>query len=153
VHLNLRHLLVVLSIALSVGTSAGNWESGSFDNDDATDWVAMCTQSNGAGAVSKTLEMALKPVYLAASEASQTIAAAEVVTAARGKASQKLLKALGVWLQGQSKKEIAGLAPIASRAVERILKGKGSELQDLWKESKSYESWHGQMLDFAERLR
>jgi hypothetical protein len=152
-HFNRRHLLTTLLFALPVGANAGAWEAGSFDNDDAMDWVATCVRSNGAVAVSKALENSLKPSYLEAPAAAEAIAAAEVVAAARGKPSPKLPKSLGAWLQGQSKEEIARLGPIASRAVDRILIGKGSELQELWTESKSYGSWQGQMRDLLGRLR
>jgi len=151
--LNRRHLLASFILALPVGASAGAWESGSFDNDDAMDWVAMCVRSKGASAVGKTLEASLKPAYLEAPEASEAIAAAEVVAAARGKPNSKLPSTLATWLQGQSQKEIASLAPTASRAVDRILNAKGSELQELWKESKSYGVWQGHMRDLLMRLR
>lgn len=152
-HFNRRYLLMSLVLALPLCASAGAWESGSFDNDDAMDWVAMCARSSGASVVGKALEKSLKPAYLEAPEASEAIAAAEVVAAARGKPNPKLPKALGAWLEGQSKEEIARLAPVASRAVDRILTGKGSELQELWKESKSYASWQGHMRDLSGRLR
>jgi hypothetical protein len=54
---------------------------------------------------------------------------------------------------GPIEKEIASLAPTASRAVDRILNAKGSELQELWKESKSYGVWQGHMRDLLMRLR
>lgn len=110
-----RYLLISLALEIPIGASAGAWESGSFDNDDAMDWVATCARSSGTSAIGKTLEMSLESAYLEAPEASEAIAAAEVVAAARGKPSPKLPKALGAWLQGQSKEEIARLAPIASR--------------------------------------
>lgn len=151
--MNRRHLLIGLVVGTPAIATAGAWESGSFDNDDAMDWVAECTRSKGTGALVAALNAALKPGYLEAPEASSAIAAAEVVAAAAGKPSPKLPKSLSVWLQTQSKEEIVRLAPMAYRAVDRILTGKGSELEELWKESKSYASWQRQMRDLQARLR
>lgn len=123
--LNRRHLLASFILALPVGASAGAWESGSFDNDDAMDWVAMCVRSKGASAVGKTLEASLKPAYLEAPEASEAIAAAEVVAAARGKPNSKLPSTLATWLQGQSRRKSPAwrpplLAPWIESSTQRV---------------------------------
>ena len=115
-------LLLMLS-AIAPLAKAGAWESGSFDNDDAQDWAAQCARSKGSVFVSSTLSAVLAEGYVEAPECSAAIAAAEVVAAAKGRPSASLPKELSVWLAQQQKNEITKLAPVASKAMLRVLNG------------------------------
>lgn len=133
---------------------AGAWESGSFDNDDAVDWVGQCIKSKGASLIAATLTAALTDTYLEAPECSSAIAAAEVVAASKGKASKSLPKDLSSWLEKQNKEEIAKLGPVATKAVSRILNGPKSELQELWRENKKdFPVWTNNLQSLIVRLR
>lgn len=133
---------------------AGAWDSGSFDNDDALDWAAQCARSKGASLISATLSAALIEGYLEAPECSAAVAAAEVVAAAKGKANKSLPKELSSWLGRQQKEEIAKLAPVATKAVSRILNGPKSELQELWQENKKdFPVWKSHMQNLVVRLK
>lgn len=146
-------VLAVLS-ALVPYARAGAWESGSFDNDDALDWAARCAKSKGTSLISATLNAALIDGYLEAPECSAAVAAAEVVAASRGQASRSLPRELSSWLENQQKQEISKLAPMASRAVSRILNGPKSELQELWQENKrEFPAWKSQLQDLIARLK
>lgn len=132
---------------------AGAWDSGSFDNDDAQDWVAQCIRSKGATRIATALEAALSDGYIDAPECSAAVAAAEVVAAARGRPSASVPKELVSWLTQQPKDEIAKLAPVASKAVSRVQNGPKSELQETWKGSPEFAAWRGHMQDLAARLK
>jgi len=64
----------------------GAWSHESFGNDDACDWVAQLEECNDLSFVESTLDalLAVGDDYLEAPEASQAIAAAEVVARLRG---------------------------------------------------------------------
>jgi len=152
-----RRLLLLVGLlvfgplrAFAAATAA---ESDSFDSDEALDWIGLCLRSPGTVAVAKTLELSLKPGTLEAADASAAVAAAEVVAAALGHPNAKMPQELGTWLAAQKQGDVVKLKPVAARAVERILNGKGSELQAQWKESKDFEAWQAHMRDLQERLR
>lgn len=150
-----RRDFVVLAVltALIPRARAGAWESGSFDNDDALDWASQCANSKGASLVSATLNAAQVDGYLEAPECSAAVAAAEVVAASKGNAIKSLPKELVSWLELQQKVEIAKLAPLATKAVSRILFGPKSELQELWKENKKeFPAWKNHMQSLIARL-
>jgi hypothetical protein len=150
-----RRSVLLLSLCCIVApyANAGAWDSGSFGNDDAMDWVGDCVRSTGTKYVASTLEKATKNDFLESPDCSSAIAAAEVVAAARGKANLAFPKALQTWIEKQSKDELAKLAPTASKAVTRILNGPQSELLELWKEGKSLAEWQGKMNDLLARLK
>ncbi|HEY6095007.1 MAG TPA: DUF4259 domain-containing protein [Gallionellaceae bacterium] len=145
--------LAVLSAFIPYA-KAGAWESGSFDNDDALDWVGQCVRSKGSSLISATLNAALTDGYLEAPECSAAVAAAEVVAASRGKANRALPRELSSWLEQQPKEEIAKLALLAARAVSRVLNGPKSELQELWQEDrKDFPVWKNHMQNLIARLK
>jgi hypothetical protein len=129
----------------------GAWGAGSFENDDAMDWViGLAERSRDA-----VLREALTPVataddrYLEAPDCSIAIAAAEAVAAARGHPNVALPAEVAGWVR--NKPEVtADLVVLARSAVDRIA-GK-SELRDLWNESDSAEAWRAAMTDLRARL-
>jgi|GEM_PF-567060 hypothetical protein len=113
----------------------GAWGTGSFENDDALDFVVRL-EREGEAAVRAALEDVTgldARDYLEAPEASSAIAASEVVAAARDGDVSRLPKAAQDWLHGYGGNLVTPtlLAP-AHRAVERILMQ--SELKELWEE-------------------
>jgi len=63
----------------------GCWGINSFDNDDASDWVADLIEEDNPGLVQETIaEVLAIDGYLESSFASQALAAIEVVAAAMG---------------------------------------------------------------------
>lgn len=154
-NMNRRDFVVLAALTAFIpGARAGAWESGSFDNDDALDWASQCARSKGASLILTTLNAALVDGYLEAPECSAAIAAAEVVAAANDKAISSLPREVGVWLEQQQRLEIAKLAPLATKAVSRILYGPQSELQELWQENKKdFPAWRNHMLSLIVRLK
>src|SRR5688572_25986973 len=104
-------LFLGLCLASSPAARAGAWGVGSFDNDDALDWIGLCARSSDPQVVSSALNTALKGGYLQAPEGSAAIAAAEAVAAALGRPSSKLPKELAVWVTSQQKETLAKFAP------------------------------------------
>ena len=132
----------------------GAWGHGSFDNDDAMDWLQ---EFDGAGAAAAT--NALSHVtslndgdYLEAPEASMALAAAELVAAAPTGDSSNLPADAGPMLaQHQQSLTGAALVDAARRAVARVLKE--SELKDLWEDSPDKQAWQDGVQDLLSRLR
>src|SRR5687767_6352150 len=110
----------------------GAWGSGSFENDDALDWVTGLADDS-----SDAVREALAPIasagdeYLQAPDCSMAIAAAEAVAAARGHPNNALPEEVAGWA---AKKPVVtpDLVELARAAVDRILNN--SELKDLWDE-------------------
>ena len=148
-HITRRAVLAVCFAPAMAG--AGATGPGSFENDDAWDWVNDCTRSAGPKAIAAAFRT-VSGSYVEAPEASAAIAAAEVVAAARGKPGPGFPGELRDWLERQTRAEIAGLAPVAVKVIERIANGPGSELQTLWKQSKHYDRWQRNMQDLLARL-
>ena len=87
----MKRCLFALGLCLASAIAfAGAWGPGSFDNDDALDWVQRCLQSTGAAVVAPTLRTAAQAGPLDAQDAAMAIVAAEIVAAARGKPNMNL---------------------------------------------------------------
>jgi Domain of unknown function (DUF4259) len=135
----------------------GAWGTGSFENDDALDFVVEL-EREGQPAIRATLENVTRlgaREYLEAPEASAAIAASEVIAAARdGKVSQ-LPEEAQRWVQvhGTSVANPRFLE-LAQRALERILLR--SELKELWEEggtdTPQFEAWDHGVHQLAARL-
>jgi Domain of unknown function (DUF4259) len=134
----MKRLAVAFTFALAfTGADAGAWGDGSFDNDDAMDWVGECVQATSPGLVKTAFDRVLGTDVVEAPDASAAIAAAEVVAASLGKPSGPLPANLKAWLAGQPRAQIAGQATLAVRAVTKIEDVGHSELRQLWSEGKS----------------
>jgi hypothetical protein len=144
-------LPLLLCLLLLSTAQAGAWGEGSFENDDALDWVARCTQSSGIALLSLTLNAIVEAEYIEAPDGSAAVAAVEVVAAALGKPSTKLPAELRAWIQRQSADKISQLAPLAKKALGRIQDPKVSELKQLWSEGKP-NKWNAAIAELSARL-
>jgi hypothetical protein len=116
----------------------GAWGHGSFENDNALDWV-WAFQADGVGAVVPALEHVSQlgeDDYLEAPDASVAIAAAEMVAAARDGDLSRLSFKDGLKAFDAHRLTLIDthLVELARQAIERILRQ--SELKDLWDEGK-----------------
>lgn len=113
----------------------GAWGTGSFENDDALDFVVRL-EHEGETAIRAALEDVTglgAGGYLEAPDASSAIAAGEVVAAARDGDVSRLPEAAQGWLAGHGDGlATPALLVLAHRAVERVLMQ--SELKELWEE-------------------
>lgn len=144
-----RLAIATVAMLLSVAAYAGAWGSGSFENDDALDWVSECVKSSSVAPVSAAFR-ATEAKYIEAPEGSRAVAAAEVVAAALGKPDAKLPPPLLSWSQRHAA-DLAQLAPRAHAALTRTLDPKTSELRQLWSEGKP-NKWPEAIADLQSRL-
>jgi hypothetical protein len=131
----------------------GAWGAGSFENDDALDWVAELEESRGLKVVKKTLREVLDAGdgYLEANAASRGIAAAEVVAGLNDAPGDDLPEEVENWIEEQRDRTTVDLSPLALEALARIRTK--CELFDLWKEKPESQSWIEGLSKLEERLR
>jgi Domain of unknown function (DUF4259) len=131
----------------------GAWGAGSFENDDASDWLAdFCDAPNKQSIVDALATVADMGAadYLEAPDCSIGIAAAEIVAAQKGAPSPNLT--------GETKNCVTKLNPVdtnlpslALTVLERIKSN--SELKELWDESETPSEWYASISDLEARLR
>ena len=88
--------------------------------------------------------------WLTAGNASQALAAAEIVAAWLGRSAEKLPDGIAAWMQTHEPSFQSELAALARQAVN-IVKS-NSELKDLWEEGDATE-WKTGVEDLERRLR
>jgi hypothetical protein len=130
----------------------GAWGAGVFENDDAGDWVWELEDDNDASVLHEALAAAVdtpldEPVE--APDASNALAAAEIVAAARGHQGAQLPSEAREWIGRNAAVVDARTVALATAAVERI--SINSELKDLWEDAQSDE-WSLVVSDLLERL-
>jgi len=128
----------------------GTWGIGSFDNDDAADWVYELEESGGADAISQALRAIGPDGYLEAPDCSIALAAAEVLAALQGQPSESLPPEVITWVNDNPVEVDDDLLGLALMAIHRI--ETESELKDLWEESGELDEWAATLNDLKERL-
>jgi ribosomal protein L7/L12 len=132
----------------------GAWGSGSFENDDASDWIAdFCDEPDKeliSDALSTVAEMEADE-YLEAPDCSVGIAAAEVVAALKGAASPGLSDDATECVAKLKLKADPRTASLALKAVQRIKTN--SELKELWDESENPNEWYAAIDNLETRLK
>lgn len=129
----------------------GAWDYGSFDNDDASDWVWELEDARSV----EPIVAAISAIenggdYLEAPDCSIAIAAAEVVAAIFGRGSKDLPESVAEIAAGLSGAADETLKLRAGSAVMRIKTE--SELRELWAESGALEEWTNNIDDLLRRL-
>src|SRR5262245_5728778 len=134
----------------------GAWGTGSFENDDALDFVVRL-ETEGKAAIAAALQDVTRldaGDYLEAPEASSAIAAAEVVAAAHDGEATRLPEEARRWLSQHGDGIVTPrLLASARGSVERVLTQ--SELKDLWQEGGAdaqSEAWENRVRDLLRRL-
>jgi hypothetical protein len=132
---------------------AGAWGSGSFENDDALDWIASLEHAKDASVLATALS-AVNPKsdYVQAPDCSVALAAAEVVAAAHGQPSKTLPVEASAWLKRvhPTGSELTGRA---QNAVAFCRDSQNSELRQLWAESNDYQAWLADTAGLLARLK
>jgi hypothetical protein len=128
----------------------GAWGYGSFDNDDAMDWVGELEGADGTQLITDALDVVLQAEdYLESPDAAIGLAAAEVVAALLGRPTANLPPEVASWVAGK-KPPRAALVRKAQRAVQRVLEN--SELKELWAESEDADRWAQEVNGLLQRL-
>jgi len=129
----------------------GAWGAGTFDNDDASDWVYQLEGAEDLELVRGTLEAAADPQgYLAAPTCSEALAAAEVVAALSGRPTPDLPEEVRSWIGGHRLGVPADLRDLSLRAVDHV--AGDSELKELWAASEESGAWVERVQELRGRL-
>ena len=132
----------------------GAWGFGSFDNDDAADFLSEVTDSGDVSLLREVIANVLSSTeYVEAPDASQAIVAAEVVAAALGRptAAAQQEEKLSGWLKRVRPDVDASLVAEASDALTRIL-APNSELRELWEDSDDFAEWRASVAELRQQL-
>jgi hypothetical protein len=128
----------------------GAWGNGSFENDDAADWVAGLDEITPADLANILTQAADDPAYLEGPAASVAVAAGEVVAALNGAAAEGAPAKIGEWANKHSRALTPELKDVAIRALDRVRRN--SELKDLWMEADGLNDWIAVVRDLQGRV-
>jgi hypothetical protein len=132
----------------------GAWAVDAFGNDDAGDWLYSLYESEDLSVIDSTLTKVLETEdYLEAPEASEGIAAAEVIARLQGRPDPVSTEdeELDAWLAAVKTKPDAALAKKAHAVIDRIL-SPPSELRELWEESEEFDAWKASIENLKARI-
>jgi hypothetical protein len=125
------------------------WGSGSFENDDAQNFLGRLN-SVDVGDLKQMLIDTAKRDYVEAAESSVVIAVAEIVATARGNPPQAVPSQIAEWVGKIEGAPSSEMSDLARRAVEKVRTN--SELKDLWLEADGLNEWSAALRELEERL-
>ncbi len=125
------------------------WGTGSFENDDAADWLAKLGAITLDDLTQIFVQAADNPSYLEAPAASVLVVAAEVIAALNGSPAKGLPPEIIKWTTNRQA-STPELKALALRALERVRKN--SELKDLWLEADGLNDWTAAIQDLQTRV-
>jgi hypothetical protein len=130
----------------------GAWGDGSFDNDDAADWLIDLVSGDTLEPVLVAFDEVLTGEgYVEEDSGFMIIAAGEVVALLRGKPGQDLPEHLIAWHDEHHLPVDDTLAQQAIQAVQMV--HDASELRDFWEESpEDFQVWEQGVKDLLSRL-
>jgi hypothetical protein len=130
------------------------WGTGSFENDDAQNWLPQLASLSLNDLRPLLARAADNSDYLEAPESGIAIAAAEAVAALKGAPSTAAPKQITDWASAAKSQSNDGslqaLAALAARAVLRVRTN--SELKDLWLQADGLNEWSANLRDLEQRL-
>ena len=133
----------------------GAWDIGSFDNDDASDWLYDLEESTDTSVIQAALDAVNESEEDSpeAPDCTCALAAAEIVAALRGYPLESLPENAQAWVDTHDGMEVSSLVKPALAAVERIRTN--SELKDLWEDGGESDAakWHATLDDLTARLK
>ena len=153
--MNTKNAVLFFAISfLSQNALAGAWDMGSFDNDDALDWVYELESTSDLSAISTALTAVVNnDSYIQAPTGSAAVAAAEVVAALLGNAHPQLPPEVVAWVDGRSLSKDNELVDLARKVIAAVQHPTNSELAQLWGESGEYlADWKAGLSDLDQRL-
>jgi hypothetical protein len=133
----------------------GAWGVGTFENDDAWDYAAEIAKSPNLSRIETSLDRVLMAgaTHLEAPEASEALAAADIVARLKGNFGKQdsYTEAVDKWVRQIKITPSAELLEKARRAIHRVLV-EPSELLELGSESEELEAWKSAVNDVLNRL-
>lgn len=146
---------IVLLLFFSVDVEAGAWDVGTFDNDDALDFIQEVQNADPPTPLSSPFKHArYSDGYIEADLGARILAAAEAYAALNGKPSPDLPADFAQWLARQQWGRDRKLVGTAENAVKKVLDVESSELAQLWQDSPGdYRAWVKGVEDLLARLK
>jgi hypothetical protein len=124
----------------------GNWGTGIFENDTAMDFIRSLGDhpENAENVLKEALETAahMDDGELDASEGADALAAAAIVSLARGDSPVTPPESAEDGLRRICRHVPIDLAPLAIEAIDKVLDD--SELRDVWAEADSLDEWQAE---------
>ena len=143
----------------------GAWGLGSFDNDDAMDWMVDFSEKQNIAFLEETFDLVLSngdSEYIAAFYGSNAIAAAEIVAAAIGNISNSFpehylnksdeIEVETIYLPRLKAAITQDIITKAKSALVLVKSNKNSELRQLWEEVDDYSDWLNDVGELEKRL-
>ena len=135
----------------------GAWSHESFGNDDACDWGHELAETNDLSVIESALDsvLAIGDDYLDLSEASNGIAAAEVIAQLQGNrsdAESASYEPVDEWVARVKLTPPQPLARKAHQVLDRVLQ-EPSEALELWQEGKEGNRWVEAVRNLKTRIR
>jgi hypothetical protein len=128
------------------------WGAGSFENEDAQNFLGRLNSVSIDDLRSILSRAADQSDYLEAPDAATAVVAGEVVASARGKgAPLSVPREIADWISQSPVALPSDFDDLARRAVERVRTN--SELKDLWLEAEGLNEWSAALRDLEARLR
>ena len=131
----------------------GAWSHEAFGNDTACDWAYGLQEVDDLSLVEAALAAVAPDGYLDASEATEALAAIEVIARLRGHAgySNAYTEVADDWVAAT---RLVPPEPLVQRALDVLdrIVGDESELKELWDDSDSAADWQASLADLRERL-
>jgi hypothetical protein len=135
------------------GKIMGAWSHESFGNDDACDFAIELESTNDLSAVEEAFNrvLSVEGEYLEAPEASQAIAAAEVIARLQGHWGKRdaYSRAVDEWVIKTDATATPALVQKALKVLDRVLV-EPSELLELWEQD---EAWKASIYELMDRIR
>lgn len=131
----------------------GAWGIGTFENDDAVEWLDELQASADSSVLQTTLEETEDgDEYLEAPEGIHILCAGEIIAALQGQSASDLPDEARDWVQEHKSLDVSSLIPIATIKIDQVLDD-SSELRQLWQENKAdYPAWRESVLSLKTRL-
>lgn len=131
----------------------GAWGALAFDNDDACDWAGDLDAVKDFSLVEAAFDTVESAAYIEAPDASNALAACEVVARAAGRGGYQNSYTEGVdaWVARVGLKPSPALLRRSLGVITRIL-GDKSELRELWDDSENPQEWRDAVEELRRRL-
>jgi hypothetical protein len=129
----------------------GTWGTGSFENDQALDWLAELMETNDLSLLEESLVIKDIQSYLDVNIAIDIIVACEIVAALLNKSSEKLPNDAKKWIKKNNNLDAMCLVAKCKNGLSRIV-AKNSEIKELWEESDSFGEWMTKIKELTSRI-
>ena len=133
----------------------GAWGVDTFENDDACDYASLVAHDSDLSRIEATLDrlLATGTEYLEAPQASEALAAADILARLKGQYGQRngYTEQIDDWVERVKLSPSKSLIDKAQRSLERITTDP-SELLELWNESPEFDLWKSSVNALLQRL-